>query len=310
MELRHLEYFVAVAEELSFTRAARRLHVVQSGVSAAIRDLERELGTPLFERSPQRVELTGAGAALLPEAHATLGAARAAREAVDLSRGTLRGTLHIGYLTAVRLLDLPRLLQRFHAEHPAVTLRLRVSPSGSAGLAESVVAGRLDLAFLSLPRPDGRPPAGLTARRLASAPMVLVVPAGHRLAGRAEVTLPDLADEQFIDFPVGYGNRDLVDHTFATAGLDRRVALEVTDVSGASAFIRRGLGIAFLPDFAVPPDPAELCVLPLADPELRFTLYVATATARRPTAPLRALLHHVAQLRPPAAGPEGTATAP
>src|SRR5882757_8635251 len=92
MELRHLEYFVAVAEELSFTRASERLRVVQSAVSAAIRVLERELGATLFERSSQRVMLTAAGDSLLPEARNTLDAARAAREAVQLSAGELRGT--------------------------------------------------------------------------------------------------------------------------------------------------------------------------------------------------------------------------
>ncbi|MFE2985111.1 LysR family transcriptional regulator [Streptomyces sp. NPDC059262] len=87
---------------MSFTGAARRLHVVRSGVSATICDLEREVGAALFDCSPQRVELTGAGAALLPEALATLDAARGALDAVRASRGVVRGTLHIGYLTAVR----------------------------------------------------------------------------------------------------------------------------------------------------------------------------------------------------------------
>ncbi|MCX5079653.1 MULTISPECIES: LysR family transcriptional regulator [Streptomyces] len=296
MELRHLEYFVAVAEELSFTGAARRLHVVQSGVSATIRDLEREVGAALFDRSPQRVELTGAGAALLPEALATLDAARGALDAVRASRGVVRGTLHIGYLTAVRLLDLPSLLESFHTEHPDVALRLRVSPSGSAGLARSLLAGRLDLAILSLPGAPGRPPAGLTLRQVASVPMVLVVPAGHRLAARDAVSLADLADEQFIDFPVGYGNRDLIDRAFATTGIERRVALEVTDISAASAFVRHRLGIAFLPEFAALPDEAGVRVLSLLDAPLRFDLHVATATARRPSAALEALLQHVERL--------------
>ncbi|MEV6701721.1 LysR family transcriptional regulator [Streptomyces sp. NPDC051453] len=296
MELRHLEYFVAVAEELSFTGAARRLHVVQSGVSATIRDLEREVGAALFDRSRQRVELTGAGAALLPEALATLDAARGALDAVRASRGVVRGTLHIGYLTAVRLLDLPSLLESFHAEHPDVALRLRVSPSGSAGLARSLLAGRLDLAILSLPGAPGKPPAGLTLRQVASVPMVLVVPAGHRLAARDAVCLADLADEQFIDFPVGYGNRDLIDRAFATTGIERRVALEVTDISAASAFVRHRLGIAFLPEFAAPPDEAGVRVLNLLDAPLRFDLHVATASARRPSAALEALLRHVERL--------------
>ncbi|MFD0504165.1 LysR family transcriptional regulator [Streptomyces chiangmaiensis] len=151
MELRQLEYFVAVAEELSFTRAAERLHVVQSAVSAAIRSLERELGPTLFERSSQRVTLTAAGAALLPAARNTLDSARAAREAAQLSEGRLQGTLRIGTFSSLVRPDLPELLGRFHRLHPAVTLRLAVSPRGSAGLVERLLAGNLDLAFVALP---------------------------------------------------------------------------------------------------------------------------------------------------------------
>ncbi|MFB6678241.1 LysR substrate-binding domain-containing protein [Streptomyces sp. NPDC056390] len=171
----------------------------------------------------------------------------------------MRGTLHIGYLTAVRLLDLPSLLESFHTEHPDVALRLRVSPSGSAGLARSLLAGRLDLAILSLPGAPGRPPAGLTLRQVASVPMVLVAPAGHRLAARDAVSLADLSDEQFIDFPVAYGNRDLVDRP--SPRIERRLALEVTDISAASAFVRHRLGIAFLPEFAALPDEAGVRVV-------------------------------------------------
>ncbi len=127
MELRHLEYFVAVAQELSFTRASRRLHVVQSGVSSAIQSLERELGVPLFDRNRHRVSLTDAGQALLPEARATLAAAQAAREAVSEARGGLRGTVTVGTTLAVGPLDLPELLGRFHATHPGVTVRLRLA---------------------------------------------------------------------------------------------------------------------------------------------------------------------------------------
>ncbi|MEV0562314.1 LysR substrate-binding domain-containing protein [Dactylosporangium sp. NPDC050588] len=182
MELRHLVYFVTVAEERNFSRAAQRLRVVQSGVSAAIRALERELGTPLFERTSQRVALTDAGMALLPAARATIDAAQAARDAVDEVRGGLRGTVRIGTLISVGFVDLPGLLGQFRAEHPGVDLRMRAAPTGSAGLARALLDGELDVAFLSL---AGRPPAGLSVRVLVAEPIVAVLPAGHRLAGRA-----------------------------------------------------------------------------------------------------------------------------
>ncbi|MED7823418.1 LysR family transcriptional regulator [Streptomyces chiangmaiensis] len=299
MELRQLEYFVAVAEELSFTRAAERLHVVQSAVSAAIRSLERELGPTLFERSSQRVTLTAAGAALLPAARNTLDSARAAREAAQLSEGRLQGTLRIGTFSSLVRPDLPELLGRFHRLHPAVTLRLAVSPRGSAGLVERLLAGNLDLAFVALP---GDPPAGLHVRELYTTPMSLLVPADHPLA-RADVPreLTELVDEPFVDTPPGYGNREVTDRAFARAGLHRQVVLEASDVGTVASYVRAGLGIAFLHDSTADVDGTGLAVLPLADPALRWTLSVAVSATRRASAPLRALLEVLEEAVP--AGP-------
>lgn len=215
VELRQLEHFIAVAEELSFTRAARRLHVVQSGVSAAIRSLERELGCALFERTSQRVRLTGAGAALLPEARATLHAAEAARDAVRAAQDTLRGTVNVGAMASVEVVDLPALLGQLHARHPAIDVRPRLATTGSEGLAHALLSGDLDVAFLSLPE---RKPAGIDARELATVPLVLVVNAAHPLAQRRELTLADLAEEPFVDFPPGYGNREVVDRAVRGGG--------------------------------------------------------------------------------------------
>ncbi len=290
VELRHLEYFVTVAEELNFTRAARRLHVAQSGLSAAIRSLERELGLPLFDRTSKRVALTDAGAALLPEARTTLAAAQAARDAVDQVRGGLRGTLTLGTLTSVGILDLPALIGRFHADHPDVTIRLHAAPSGSAGLAQALVEGTLDAAFLSFP---GAPPPGLTVRTLASVSMLALLPADHPLAQGHDVALADLADEPFVDSPVGYGNRAIVDHHLTAAGLQRHVSIEVTDVRTAADFVRQGLGVAVMPSFATPELDPHLAVLPLADPTLHWPFYAATPSTRRPSAVLRALLRLV-----------------
>jgi DNA-binding transcriptional LysR family regulator len=298
MELRHLTYFVAVAEEGSFTRAATRLHVVQSGVSAAIKALEHELDAPLLERTSKRVALTDAGAALLPRARAALDAARAARDAVDEVRGGLRGTVRIGTLTAIGLVDLPALLGRFHRTHPAVTLQLTVSTRGSGGLVDALTDGRLDLALVSVP---GRAPAGVHLRQLLWHPMELVLPAGHRLAERPVVRVEDLAGEPFVDFPVGYGNRTVVDRAFAAAGVQRHVSLEVVDLTTGAGFVRHGLGIAILPRFAVP-DEVDLVVVPVADADLDWPLGVATSAVRAPGAAARALLGMIDDhLRPPGA---------
>jgi DNA-binding transcriptional LysR family regulator len=286
MELRHLEYFVAVADERSFTRAAARLHVVQSGVSAAVKALERELGAPLLERTSKRVALTDAGAVLLPKARATLDAARAARDAVDEVRGGLRGTLRIGTLTSVGLIDVPALLGSFHRAHPDVTLQLTVSTRGSLGLTDALTDGSLDLAIVSVP---GRAPAGVHIRQLLAVPLELVVPAGHRLAGLEERRIADLAAEPFVDFPIGYGNRTVVDRAFAAAGVDRQVAVEVIDIGTGAGFVRHGLGIAILPRFAVRED-LGLAMLTVAGADLDWPLGVATSTVRAPSAAARALL--------------------
>ena len=190
MELRHLECFVAVAEEGGFTR----LHVVQSAVSATVKSLEHELGAPLFQRTSKRVDLTDAGLVLLPKARATLDAARAASDAVHEVRGGLRGTLRVGTMTSIGLVDVPTLLGRYHREYPEVTLRLTVAPSGSRGLVDALDEGRIDLAFVSIP---GQAPAGIQVRDLASASLDLVVPAEHEFGPLGGVPIGELADRSF-----------------------------------------------------------------------------------------------------------------
>ncbi|MFF3950619.1 LysR family transcriptional regulator [Streptomyces sp. NPDC001902] len=292
MELRHLEYFLAVAEELNFTRAARRLHVVQSGVSAAVRALERELGAPLFERTSKQVALTAAGEALLPEARATLAAAQAARDAVGQVAGGLRGTVRVGTMTSIALIDLPGLFGRFHADHPRVGIRLSASIGGTAGLVQGLADGELDIAFVSLP---GRPPAWLTVRSLATVPLTAVLPAGHPAGAGSAVDLADLVGEPFIDSPVGFGNRLVVDRAFAAAGLERFVVIEVTDITMTADYVRQGLGVAIMPSFAVAADDPGVCVRPVAGGPLEWSLGVAYSSVRRPGAALTALLALIAR---------------
>jgi DNA-binding transcriptional LysR family regulator len=286
MELRHFEYFVAVAEERSFTRAAARLHVVQSGVSAVIKSLEHELGAALLERTSKRVALTDAGEALLPRARVALDAARAARDAVDEVRGGLRGTVRIGTLTSVGLIDVPALLGAFHRSHPDVSLRLTISPHGSVGLLDGLVDGSLDLAIVSAP---GRPPAGVRVRQVHTEPLDLVVPAGHRLAGAGDVRIDDLVGEAFVDFPLGYGNRIVVDRAFAAAGIQRHVVIEVIDIASGANFVREGLGVSILPTFAVP-DRSGLVLKSVTGADLGWPLGVATSAVRAPSAAARALI--------------------
>jgi len=153
------------------------------------------------------VALTDAGQALLPEARTTLAAAQAARDVVGQARAGLRGTVTVGTMQSTGALDLPGRLGRFHATHPAVQVRLRQAAAGSAGMAREVLSGVLDLAVLSLTAP---PPAGLTAWPVTEEPLLVVCQPGHPLASRHPVTLGRLAEEPFIDFPPGWGNRAVV----------------------------------------------------------------------------------------------------
>ena len=282
MELRHLQFFVAVAEELSFTRASRRLHVVQSAVSSAIQGLERELGALLFDRDRHRVALTDAGQALLPEARATLAAAQAALDAVAQAQAGLRGTLTVGTMVSIGTVNVAGLLGRFHTTHPGVSVHLRHAPAGSAGLAAQVIAGELDLALVALPGPA---PAGLRLQPLTEEPLILIAARHHPLAGRG-VSLAQLTGEDFVDFPPGWGNRTVADRAFAAAGLDRRVPFEVTEFPSAASLVRNGLGIAFIPQSAA--DLTGLGVIGLDGPALRWRVSVATPTARRLSAAARA----------------------
>jgi DNA-binding transcriptional LysR family regulator len=290
-----MEYFVAVAEERNFTRAAARLHIVQSAVSSAIKSLERELGTPLLERTSRRVLLTDAGAALLPKARAALDAVRDARDAVDEVRGGLRGTVRIGTMTSVSLVDIPALLSRYHRRYPQVDLQLTASPSsGSQTIAETVAEGGFDLAFVSLP---DRAPAGIVLRELAADDLALVVASDHRLAGRRRVPITELADETFVEFPAGYGNRVVADRAFAAAGLTRRITVEITNIAEGANYVRHGLGIALLPGFIIPRR-RDLARLTVTGADLRWPMSLAIPAARTPSAAARALIAMIEEALP------------
>src|ERR1700733_9156643 len=205
MELRQLATFVAVAEEGSFTRAADRLHVVQSAVSAGVRKLEKELDAMLFDRSTHSVKLTDAGRVLLPEARATLAAAQAAKDAVDEARRGLRGTVVLGTMQAqgMRAVDLAGVLTAFRAEHPGGEVKLRHA-GGSIAMVTEVLEGRLDLAFVGLP---GDAPPGIELIPITSEPIMLAAPADHPLAKRRSVGLAALTEQPLVDLPAGWGTR-------------------------------------------------------------------------------------------------------
>jgi DNA-binding transcriptional LysR family regulator len=281
-----LEYFVAVAEELSFTRAAQRLFTVQSTVSAAIRALESDLKTTLFDRSTRRVALSPAGQALLPEAKAALEALDRARSVVEEASAGLRGSIRIGTMSRLGLVDLAELLGAFYQRYPLVDVHVTTSPTGSSGLADDVRHGRLDLALVGLGRQDL---PGLETHELAAVPFVVLVPSNHRLAPGTGIKLKDLAGERFVDMLPGFGNRTMVDRAFDNAGQPRRVQVEVPDLSTVPDYVRAGLGVAVVPELDLEDLPG-VSRLRLTDADLTWTLSAITPSGNRPSRAVTALL--------------------
>lgn len=276
MDIRQLRAFIAVASERNFTRAAAELHTVQSGVSATIQSLEQELGTPLFDRRPRQIETTAAGEALLPEARKVLDAIRAARDAVDATGTRLTGTVALGYMASATQVDIPALLREYSQRHDGVTIRLKVAEHGTTGLVEMLRDGELDLALIvqytQLPDLETMP--------VTRSPMHLTVPADHPLAAKTRVTFKRLATERFVDFPEGFGFRELADASFQAAGLQRHVAYEAMDILSVGALVDHGLGISFLPEFISDRLP-NTRVVPL-DHELPDMVVSVATLKRRP----------------------------
>ncbi|HEY8482334.1 MAG TPA: LysR family transcriptional regulator [Spirillospora sp.] len=285
MELRQFEYFVAVAEEAGFTRAAARLHVAQPGVSAQIRQLERELGQPLFDRSGRTVRLTEVGEAVLPYARAALAAADGARRSVDELTGLLRGHVTIGTIDWIQALDLPALLARFHRDHPNV--EITVVQHDAETLAGELREGQVDLAFLSL---GSAPPEGITTQIVLEQPLYAAVARDHALARRSTVQLRTLAGEDLISLPRGTGLRTVLDEACAAAGLNPRVAFEAGEPPVLAQLAAHGLGVAVLPESAAQGLSGDVCAIPIVRPRLtgRIALAWRTEGPRSPAA--RALI--------------------
>jgi DNA-binding transcriptional LysR family regulator len=270
MELRHFQHFVAVAEERNFTRAARRLHIVQSALSNSVRSLEDELGVQLLERSTRHVSLTAEGSIFLDKARAVVCAAQEASAAVCGSRAIKKGLLRIGTVgTLPAFLDLPALLVEYHAHHPQIEVRLLLGCA--VDLLEKVRDGKLDLAFLPL----SEPPIDIATRPVECVPMVGICTPDHPLAGRREVSLTELRSEPFVELEPGSGTRRIADQAFVAAGVRRRIAFEVNDVDTALNLVRRGLGIIMLPEAVALRHSTSVGMFHLAEPEICWELVVA-----------------------------------
>ena len=280
MELRQLHHFVAVAQEMHFTRAAQRVNIVQSALSASIRTLEQELGAPLLIRSTRQVRLTAAGEVFLEKALITLNAARGAQDAVADVQGLRRGVLRIGTVESLpAFIDLPALLARYHGLHPDIDVRLR--QGSSSHLLDRIRAGELDLAFL----PICEPPLDIQTRLIACEELVLVCPIGHRLAGREGVGFADAAQDPFVDFAREWGTRQIVERAFHAAGVERHTAFEVSDLETQLQLVERGLGVALVPEAIALGRSNSLAIANLAPPEICWELVAAYGAGQVDRAP-------------------------
>lgn len=242
MELRQFRYFCAVAEELSFTRAAARLNVSQPPLSQQIANLEQELGVRLFERTSRSVELTEAGKAFLLHAQAVLQRVEEARVHVLRVADGIEGRVNIGLSGSHFLGPFPRFIKHYREMRPGVDVVLHEMPPAQqlAGLRE----GRLDLTFeRGLPTQED-----LVGQLLWQDPAVVAMPLDHALAGRPSVRLAELKDEDFVSFRFGSSNfQTKVYNACVTAGFQPRVVQQVVEVSAVLNLVAAGLGISVVP---------------------------------------------------------------
>jgi DNA-binding transcriptional LysR family regulator len=245
MDMRQLQHFIAVAEEQNFTRAAQRVHVVQSALSSSIRSLEEELGTSLFHRNPRHVSLTTTGEIMLGKARSIVQTLRAAREAVAEVEGVLTGTLSIcsGLLQYLNpYLDLVSLLARFRQDHPGVDICFRQLPTEPA--LDQLRHGDAEIAFIIIPDPV---PDGLDARVLGTDRLAFVCPQEHPFARRGTVAAAELAGQAFIELNPGWRIRSLARGYLTLARVEHRVTCEVNEVSTLLDLVDQGFGVALLP---------------------------------------------------------------
>jgi DNA-binding transcriptional LysR family regulator len=311
MELRYLRYFLAVASTRSFTRAAAQCYVAQSALSEQIARLESGVGAQLFVRTSRTVRLTAAGEVLVPLAQRILADVETAQAELDALAGLRRGRLRLGLIqTSGGPLDLAAVLGDFHRRFAEIEFEVTSEPS--TGLAEAVSAGALDLAIVGLSPDDV--PGSLERQLLCRDPLVAVVAPRHPLAGRARVTVAELAGRgAFIHFRRGSGIRRYVDAAFTRAGVPAQAGFEVSQVHDMIRLAAQDVGATVVPRSAAtwlyPPGHGreDFRVLRLADPAAvhpTSVIYDAGRMSPAAGAFLGVLREHADRLPPrPSIGP-------
>ena len=289
MELRHLRYFVAVAEELHFGRAAARLGIAQPPLSQQIRQLERELGVELLARTRRRVELTEAGRVYLHEARGILQRSAHATEAARRAARGETGALSVGVVASATYGLVPRVFRLFRDRHPDVALTLAVLSTGAQVAA--LRAGQLQLGI-------ARPPFGdetLVAEPLQEEPVIVALPGGHPLSARRTVPLGALAREPFVLFPRDRrpGWYDFMTGLCREAGFEPVVGQDAPELATAMALVAAGCGVTLVPASVKDLRRSGVDYRAISDPAPRTRL----VALRRPGEPLPVVARFVAAFR-------------
>ncbi|KOS55177.1 LysR family transcriptional regulator [Rhodococcus rhodochrous] len=262
MEIRWLQAFVAVAEELHFGRAAARLQMAQSPLSQTVRKLEKDLGVPLFERNTRSVALAAGGHAFLPHAYHILESVETARQATRASAGGVYGRIKIGFTGVLNHISLPPLTRALRQRYPDIELDLvgRIMTREAVTQLES---GALDLAFVGLPVQSTAVATRLIRRESFGA----VLPSDHPLAGEAEIDLHDLAGDGFITTPLSAGSalQESAMRACLDAGFRPRVVQEITDPYMILVLVSAGVGVALMTSSIATITPPGTVFVPLAD---------------------------------------------
>jgi DNA-binding transcriptional LysR family regulator len=277
VELRQLEYLVAVAEEANFTRAAERVHISQSGVSAQIRALEKDLGVDLIDRSGRTATLTDAGAAALVHARSALASVEALRRAVDDVTGLVRGRLTVGMVTASRLPPLLDALASFHDDHPGVEVVL--VEDGSQQLIDQVRDGTVDVALVAT---AGDPPGDVESRVIRREGLVVAVPDGHPLARRKRARTAEITGHPLVCLPTGTGIRTAFEQACAAHGVEPHIAFEASAPDTVADLAFRGLGAAVLSESPAGDNADRLRVVPISDAPVPTVLSLVWSAGRNP----------------------------
>ncbi len=273
MELRHLRYFLAVAEELNLTRAAERLGISQPPLTQQVKALEAELGVALLDRSAYRIELTDAGRVFAGEAARILGEVRSAIQAARGAASGTTGRVRVGFTESASFNPLvTSTLRSYRGAYPAVEVSLEEHPSTE--LAMALREGRIDVAFV---RPPLRSERGLAFEALEREPLVVAVPSGHRLAAQGDVALGELAGETFILYPrtVRPGLADEVVGACEAAGFTPKVAHYAPQLSSTINLVAASLGISIVPQSMRSLQPHVVVYLPLRGAPLHALLGIA-----------------------------------